>query len=343
MTILQVIESLNAGGAERHVIDLRRAIADRGIDCLVVAQAGALMCEDEDGLINVRPKFRILGWYLPLWRSVSRDRTTVIHVHSLAPLLAAWLVARLRRRRLVFTVHGWSPSRIRVGRILLSVFRPDLVIAVSVELAQRMQTRRLITRYVPNGVLDRRGPIQVVRPDGGDLLLISVGRLSYPKNQASLIRAYAAASVDAPPSRLVILGEGEDRENLMSLAERLTVGSRVEFLGFRDPIPYLEKADVFVSSSLSEGLSLAHLEAMMIGLPLIVTSTSGANEIVEEGRNGTVVPTDDEPALTAAIRLFLEDSRRWDGRRSRALYEQKFKHETMVDSLLDLYGGTGEE
>jgi len=111
-----------------------------------------------------------------------------------------------------------------------------------------------------------------------------------------------------PEVRLLLVGEGPSREGLEDAAQELGIVDRVHFLGFRDDVPrVLSALDCFVLPSLSEGLSIATLEAMAAGLPVVVTDSGGPSELVSDGESGLIVPPGDSSALAQALIAVLHD------------------------------------
>jgi glycosyltransferase involved in cell wall biosynthesis len=105
-----------------------------------------------------------------------------------------------------------------------------------------------------------------------------------------------------PNACLLLVGEGPLREELEARAADLGIAGRVRFMGFRDDVPRILGAlDCFALPSLSEGLSIATIEAMAAGLPVVVTASGGPRDLVEHGGTGLVVPPGDASALSAAI------------------------------------------
>jgi glycosyltransferase involved in cell wall biosynthesis len=133
--------------------------------------------------------------------------------------------------------------------------------------------------------------------------ILTVGSMKAPKNQALLIRAFAQLR-DEPDARLMLLGDGALRGDLMAVAEAEGVGRRVLMPGFVvDPGPYYRSADLFVLSSDYEGFGNVIVEALACGLPVVSTDCpSGPAEILEGGLFGRLVPVRDVAALAAAMR-----------------------------------------
>jgi glycosyltransferase involved in cell wall biosynthesis len=145
-----------------------------------------------------------------------------------------------------------------------------------------------------------------------DLVAIAVARLSAEKDFPTLLRAMALVVPRVPTLRLKIVGDGPERAALESLADELHLRNNIEFLGERRDVPQLlTQAGFFVTSSLTEGISLTLLEAMAVGLPVVATSVGGNPEIVVDGETGRLAPAANPTALAAAIVAMCEDRAQW--------------------------------
>lgn len=140
------------------------------------------------------------------------------------------------------------------------------------------------------------------------LKVIAMGRLAKQKGHVYLLRAFHLVQQEFP-CRLYILGEGEEKENLESLAQGLGVSDSVHFLGWHaNPFAILRRCDFFVLSSLWEGFPNVILEAMALGLPVVATDCpSGPAEVLDGGEYGILVPPGDEVALSNALRAMMAD------------------------------------
>lgn len=232
----------------------------------------------------------------------------VVHLHS-SKAGAVGRVATLfhsRRPAIVFTPHGWSWY---VGGRMANVYRAferwaagrtDAVVTVSkeemedgVEIlgagAASSRTLRLIQNGIDTNVFV---PAEVSRERG---LIVCVGRLSKQKGQDRLIRALTML----PSGRAIFLGDGPERARLVDLAKSLGVYERVEFVGNRPPLPYLQRAEVVAIPSRWEGLSIAMLEAMSAGCLIVHTRFGGADALSGAGilADG---PTEEEIVVSMA-------------------------------------------
>ncbi len=137
---------------------------------------------------------------------------------------------------------------------------------------------------------------------GEDPVMLGIGGLRLQKDFPSLLRAFARVNQQRP-TRLMILGQGHQHDELMGLAKSLGVADRVELPGFVDnPYAYLSRAALFVLSSLWEGSPNVVTESLALGTPVVATDCrSGPNEITQQGKYGRLVPVGDVPALADAI------------------------------------------
>jgi glycosyltransferase involved in cell wall biosynthesis len=130
----------------------------------------------------------------------------------------------------------------------------------------------------------------------------TVGRLVPTKGQTYLIKAFARVKVAVPTAHLIFVGEGRLLNELRDEAAKAGLSNSVHFLGRRDDMPNVFRAmDVFVLSSVAEGMSRALLEAMAAGVPSIASNAGAISEIIDDGRSGVLVPRKDEISLAGAM------------------------------------------
>ncbi|HKJ88778.1 MAG TPA: glycosyltransferase, partial [Gammaproteobacteria bacterium] len=166
--------------------------------------------------------------------------------------------------------------------------------------------------------------------------VVGCGRLARQKDFPTLFRALAEVRRERD-CRLVILGEGPERDNLQELASELGIREAVDLPGFVDnSYAHMAKADLFVLSSRWEGLPNVLIEAMACGAPCVATDCpSGPREILQEGRYGRLVPMGDAPALAAAMQDSLKSPPSADELREGAA---RFRAEAATDNLLEVLG-----
>jgi glycosyltransferase involved in cell wall biosynthesis len=238
-----------------------------------------------------------------------------------------------------------------------SMLATDTVISVSRASCEAALAQHLVPAAkavaIPNGI-----PIGDFRPRSDEArrrlagtlglaqdtaLLGTVGRLHPAKDHALLLRAFAQLVTDHPQTALVIVGDGALRADLERDAHALGVADQVRFLGDRSDVKALLCAfDLFVMSSRTEGYSIALVEACAAALPIVATAVGGNPEIVEDGRNGRIVPPGDASALVAAIAGLLDDAPRREamGEAARQWALANGSVEAMAERYQTVYRGT---
>jgi glycosyltransferase involved in cell wall biosynthesis len=321
-----LLPDLSGGGAERVTLDLATGMLEEGVDVDLVVGSfrGPLTGSVPDGVrvvdLGVARIARALG---PLRRYLQNARPDALvagltHANVLAILAARSVRPRVpvlvvQHNTLSLAVQHASAPADRAAPLLIRAVYPfaDRVVAVSAGVADdmaartRLPRRRIDVVYNPM-VFDRllaAGEAPPPHPwlaDDGLRVVLGVGRLQEQKDFATLIRAMSLLPDD---HRLLILGEGPERQPLTALAERLGVGDRVELLGFlSNPYPFFRHADVFVLSSRWEGLPTVLVEALAFPVSLVSTNCpSGPSEILDGGRWGELVPVGDETAIASAV------------------------------------------
>jgi glycosyltransferase involved in cell wall biosynthesis len=268
-----------------------------------------------------------------LTRILRRLRPRVAHVMDVWP--QALVAARLARVPRVLVTHHTPelPRRDnlagRAWQRLGWLARPEVIYTSE---ADRARDGRRPSHVIALG-------IDLERFDGARPALVNdaplvgnVARLAPQKDHRTLIEAARLV----PEAEFVVAGDGELRDEL----ERMAEGARMRFLGMRDDVPeLLASFDVFAFPSLFEGLCLAVIEAQAAGVPVVATPVGGIRETVVDGETGLLVPTEDPPALAAAIRRLLEDRPAAEAMaaEARRRVRERFSIERMVDATLALY------
>ena len=172
--------------------------------------------------------------------------------------------------------------------------------------------------------------------DTGVPVVLSVGRLAPAKDHATLLRAFARV-VSSQPARLVILGEGSERGNLLRLAEQLGISEHVDLPGFQvNPFAYMARSRLLAHSSQYEGSPNVLVQAMACGTPVVSTDCDhGPREILEGGKWGRLVPVGDAEAMAEAILETLRDPIEPEVLVSRA---SVYSAEASVDRYMEVLG-----
>lgn len=359
-SVLQVLLALNPGGTERLVLELVKRLRSEfpmSVCCLDVAGTWGEALSTEGTpvrVLNRQPGFHPgLGMRL---RAVARDTgATVLHCHQYSPFVYACLARTMSPGlRLIFTEHGRlndapPSSKRRVANPALGLLATR-ILSVSHDLKRHMVAEGLPASridVVHNGIDVGPRPSPEMRADvrralgvtADTCVLVTIARLDPVKDLGTLIRAVAALRAASQPVALVIVGDGPERQSLESLVADLSLQAVVTLLGHRDDARrWLAGGDIYVNSSISEGVSLTLLEAMAAGLPVIATSVGGTPEVID-GTSGRLVPPRDSGSLAAEILTLVRDgdARAAHGRAARHRVESSFTLDAMIEAYARLY------
>lgn len=338
---------------------LRHAIV-----CIEDSSDFARRIERDDVQVYEMHRSKVGVWRLRwnLLRLFRRLRPDIVHTRNMSGL-DALLPARLAGARTIHSEHGFDVDNLRglASRPmwLRRLHAPwvDDFVCVSKDIRRlmvgswRIASSRIAQIY--NGVdTGRFTPASPPRRDllpqawGREAVFVvgTVGRLQAVKDQATLIRA-AVAACQAQPSlgtrlRVMIVGDGPLRAELQQLATSLGLSEHCWFAGARDDVAALmQHFDLFVLTSLNEGISNTVLEAMATGLPLVVSAVGGNVELVDSSDVGETFAPGDVPRLAALIQAHADDAalcaRR--SRAARARAEARFSLPAMVGGYEQVY------
>lgn len=324
------------GGPEKTILNSPRFLAEHNIDsaCLFMrppADPGFAVLEQKAKAANAP----IIGIddHGPFDRSVIRQclqvcrerNVTVWHAHDYKSNAVGLMVKRHHPMHLVTTTHGWvrktwkTPLYYAVDRFCLK--RYQQVICVSQDLHHACeqlnvpeQRLHLIDNAIVTDDYDMSPPTQSERSrfgaTKGQVLLGACGRLSEEKGFDLLITAVTRLVQEGLDVGLVIAGEGHLKEQLQQQIEQSGMQDRVQLAGFLgDPRALYRSIDVFVLSSLREGLPNVVLEAMASGRTVLTTRVNGIPRLVTDGCNGIVIDCDSVEQLHSGLQTLLKDSK----------------------------------
>lgn len=329
--VLHVLHHLMMGGMENGLVNLINRMPDtryrHAIACIEDYSDFRLRLKRRDVPVHALHRSRVGTWRLryEIFRLCRALRPSIVHSRGLSGL-DALLPARLAGvARCVHGEHGWNTDDlggVSAKAVLLRRAHAPLVdryVAVSEQIRQYLVERVRIapTRVarIHNGVDTERFAPAIHRtsrvlpagfsPHDG-VVIGTVARLQAVKDQATLVRAFAALLRYGEPfasrARLVIVGDGPLRAELAALVDSLGVGPAVWMPGATDDVaPVLRAMDVFVLPSLFEGISNTMLEAMASGVPVVATPVGGNAELVEDGITGRFFPVGDSERLAQIL------------------------------------------
>jgi 1,2-diacylglycerol 3-alpha-glucosyltransferase len=173
-----------------------------------------------------------------------------------------------------------------------------------------------------------------------DIVLISTGRLAPEKNWETFLHAAAKVYERHPDLRVVLLGDGSDKDMLQDLAAELGIAERITFTGaipFSEVAAHLKAADIFGFASVTETQGLVTMEAMAAGLPVVAVDASGTRDIVEDGRQGYLVPNDPDALAESINRLLDAPEKRKKFHRNALKRAQTFAMKSCAKQLINVY------
>jgi glycosyltransferase involved in cell wall biosynthesis len=361
VVIAHVVLSLDVGGLERVVATLARAQREAGnrVSVYCLDRAGILSAPLPDAGVAVHTVGRSARGFdaaavLRLARMLSADGSRVIHCHNYGALLYGALAARLvRGTRVVYTAHGAITSARRstarlqkLGLMHEAVFVSAHArgVARAAGLTGDAHVHTIVNGVDLAGFQKEAGHGRGVRrehgiPDGAPVCGI-VARLTEAKDHRTLFAAVALLRASHPELHCLVVGDGELSAELERDVATRGLSRVIHFAGARENVAdYLAAMDVFVLSSVTEGLAMTLLEAMAAARPVVATRVGGNAEVVEDTVTGRLVPPSDPQAMAAAMASILDQPAAaramGDAGRERAIH--RFSLDAMVTAYQAVY------
>lgn len=333
--ILFLITKSNFGGAQRYVFDLAVGLPKNKFE-VVVALGGSgelinKLQSHDIRVISIPSLERDLSIvkevhsFIKIWQIVNEEKPDTLHINSSKAGVLGSLVGRLLRvPKVVFTSHGWAfnEDRPRWQKVVLktmhwlTVLLSHKTIAVSQELKRQMNwpfASRKIT-VVHNGreikelhtrdesrtfIIEKEPRLALYK---NDFWSLTIGELHKVKRHDAMIETMIELVKANHNVRHLIIGSGEEEENLKKMIVKNNLAEHVFLLGaIPDASQYLEAVDVFVLPSRSEGMPYVIIEALLAHVPTVATRVGGIPEMIEDKVSGILVPPLDNKALFKAI------------------------------------------
>lgn len=358
-TVLHLSTSSVTGGAERMISTLAAAL-NQGQFRVIVGMFWPGWLQTECETFGVKTYVMPLGgcfnlqWFRACLRLVRRERVGLIHAHEFSAILCGWIVATMAGVPFVATVHGknyfWEKLRRRIAYRLVSRHGRMVVVSQDLKrfLCDKVGVAGKRVEVIYNGVAPAQAvtdqETQRCKAELGILgcypVLGVVGRLDPVKGHRYLLEAMPEILRRWPKAQLLVIGPGELEAALKEQVKQLAIGANVHLLGMRQDVRrLLSVLDAFVLPSLSEGFSIALLEAMASGKPVVATLVGGNPELIDPGRTGFLVQPEDTRDLAANLVSLLSDPgiMQQFGQEGAERVRQHFNVWQMVDRYRDLY------
>ena len=314
MVIKNIIEGSDAEKFTMSIFCIEKPIGPWGLD---LQNAG----------ISIDAKERKPGFDTSLIAAIRKhiktNKIDIVHCHQYTPWVYGVLAAVGLKTKVIFTEHGrFYPDSSSWKRKLLNPWLcriTDSVTAISQATKQALVNFENIPQkrieVIYNGIkppIVEQNKTLILKEALGisaeTTVLGTIARLDPIKNHLMMLNAFAMALKAHPNTVLIIVGDGEERDNLQKQIANLELQDNVIMTGY-DPQPqhYLALMDIFLLSSFSEGTSMTLLEAMALGKACIVTDVGGNPEVIINNDNGLVVKTDDAQAFSQAINRLITE------------------------------------
>ncbi|MCC9043604.1 glycosyltransferase [Myroides sp. M-43] len=352
--VLQVIDSLHLGGAERLLVEVVPILVNKGFEVDVVLLNGENTSFYEDlndskccNIISLGRGYYNIGYFYKLYKLI--QNYDVIHVH-LFP--AQYYVSILKMlslfdKKTIFTEHSTSNRRLQSSffrKLEKLIYRNyNTIICITEKVKDSLLSFNVVRHnkieVIENGVNISKvaSSIEADRTEfsylGSDILLIMVAGFRREKDQDTVIRSLSKLPNNY---KLLLVGDGERKEILIRLVDELGLNERVSFLGVRNDVYSLVKmCNIAILSSHWEGFGLVAVEAMACGIPVIASNVDGLAQVVEGG--GMLFEKGDINDLVSKV-ISLENEELYDQVNNSCLEKAKnYDINNMVDKLLSIY------
>ncbi len=312
------IPSLALGGAEKFVVDLASHVDITRFDVTVAITRDSNQSVFKEQLLQSRIKIVDLSgsnffvMCIKQYFFLIKERPNVIHANVGAILHVLLMSLFFPKIKKLYTVHNEPKLLYYNSHIKKAIYKfafkfggfmpVGICKTIQEEVAADFRLHIDKTRVVNNGVDTEVFSFNRDKKNKKVIEIITTGRLHKVKNQKQLIRVFGNLMKVEPNLRLMILGEGDTRISLEKQIHELGLSNYVSMPGMKKNVPeYLQQGDIYVSTSLTEGLPLSILEAMSCGLPVVATDVGGTKDIIEDGVNGFLIEKNDDKALYEAI------------------------------------------
>lgn len=359
LKVLLVTHDLNIGGLQRLVVDIATNIDRTRFDIAVccLREQGPFAAKLEENNVPVYEINQVVNGktnyfsFLDVYKVLIRHHIDIIHTHNTNPFIDGGIASILAKTAVrIHTDHAREyPDKIRylVAEKMLSIVY-DRVVAVSDQTRENLIHFGKITpskiMTIENGVAIKPDVAKKRYEHNKDntekVILGTIGRLCTAKGYEYLIRSVAMLLKYTDNFELQIIGNGELLPDLVKLVESLNIESHIRFMGEqRDVSSFYDQFDIFVISSISEGLPLVLLEAMAYGVPIVSTDVGGIPAVIKDGISAATVRPCDEQALADKIWFMINNPNDRAKYASTAMevFNEKFGIENMMAKYENLY------
>lgn len=352
--ILFLTRTMKLGGTENVILQLCDILKDKvnrivvcscgGVNVAKLEEMGIKHYEISD-IENKHPK-TILSTLHMLHKIVKEEKIDIIHTHHRMAAFYVALSGLYRKCVFINTSHNTFYNKKALTK--LAYKNANLVACgemVKKNLTDVFEFDEKKVRTITNSVCVFQEeivpePLITKRRTEGKFIIGNVGRLSEQKGMEYYIKAIPKVLAECPDVHFLVIGEGDDREKLEQMVLELKISDSVNFLGYRIDVQNLmSQLDLVVLSSLWEGFPLTPIEAFSVGKTIVATGVDGTLEIVQDEKNGLLVPPADENILAEKIIRVCKDKELLERMQKEAVksYEEKLSYEVFAEKYIKLY------
>ncbi len=362
--VLECIRQGQIGGGESHLLSLVENLDRSRFEPIVLSFTDGPMIDRlrdmqvETHIIPTTRPFDITKWKT-VKHLIKNKEIDIVHAHGTRANSNILWAARSLHIPVAYTVHGWSfhPDQKPIVRRLRIMGEHYLTarstVNLSVSKSNQQSGKKFIQSFnsivINNGIDQKKFNPDKQYPNirkelaipADAILILFIARFTSHKQPLTLIHAFKKAVESNPSLHLLMVGDGDQKEEAIELISKLNLNAKITLQSFRQDVPsILAASDIFVLPSLWEGLPIGLLEAMSMRKAVIASNVDGTSEIIEHNRNGWLVETNDLVINTAEALLLLSkdaELRRVFGEKAQSTITQRFNAATMTREIEQVY------
>lgn len=362
--ILECIRQGQIGGGESHLLSLVENLDKEVFEPIVLSFTDGPMIDRLKGMnipVHIIPTLKPFDF--TKWKQVKqllkKENIELVHAHGTRANSNVLWAARSLGIPVIYTVHGWSfhPDQNPLVRNIRIMGEKYLTTKTDLNISVSSSNQQSGKQYIPsfNSIVINNGidlkkfnpgqPAKNIRAElnipADKILVLFIARFTSHKQPLALIEAFAKAQQQNPDLFLLMVGDGDQKEEAIQLIANLKMQDHIRLESFRQDVPdVLSAADIFVLPSLWEGLPIGLLEALAMGKAVIASNVDGTSEIIKDGKNGILVETSSLVSnLTKELVQLSKDKMKREGfsKEAIATITERYNAENMTREIERVY------
>jgi len=379
INLLYIITKLELGGAQKQLLELIRGLDKEKYNIFLFTAKNGLLVNEAlavEGLVLKmsgfleRPVniFKDLAAFFEIRSFVKRNKIQIVHTHSSKAGILGRLAAGSIRETVIFhTVHGWSfhdyqPKAVRYFYMALerlcANFTSKIIVVSNSDKEKGLRNsigkkeQYCLIRYAINfnefAKTDLKSSARrALGLNEADLVVGTVACFKPQKSPLDFINIAGCLTNEFPGVKFIMVGDGCLREKIYLSIKNFNLDGRITLTGWRNDVALILSAfDIFVLTSLWEGLPIAVMEAMAAGVPVVATDTGGIKDVIQDGQSGYLAKPKDNKAICERIKELLANSQKRDEfarLAKKRISSREFSLNSMVKNTEELYFNLGRE